>query len=156
MFLVIALLRIKLERPQSRIDDVYIGLLYLPAIRNNRLRGFCNKAEPVKTSRERSSIMLTSDATVEQQNTKSTVVVVFILSSPEVTREHSSIRETFCLCNSCYSTVTCNCRYVVFSSVTDCPLFAEALAIWDSPVIKFQTGKPANPQEPTTLKSYLK
>lgn len=90
--------------------------------------------QSARASRERRptcSIMLTTDTSVEQQqqNTKDTVLVLFYFSSPGVTLEYSSICETSCLCNSCYSTVTSNCRYVVFSSVTDCPLFAEAPGI---------------------------
>lgn len=129
------------------------------AITNSRLRSPGNKAEPVngkdkqnrapgqeEKERQTRSIMLTSDAAEDQRSTKNTVIVFFMFPSSGVTLEHSGIRETSCLCNSCYSTVTSNCRYVVFSSATDCPLFAEAPTIWDSPVIEFQT--PANQQIP--------
>lgn len=96
---------------------------------------------PSRERRQTCSIMLTTDTSGEQQqrNTKDTVVVLFIFSSPGVILEHSSICETSRPCNSCYSTVTPNCRYVVFPSVTDCLLFGEAPGIWDPPVIQFPT-----------------
>lgn len=126
---------------QCGIADVHIGLLSLTAITKSRPRSLGNKdtanerwrqaEQSARASRERRPtcpIMLTTDTSVEQQqNTKDTVL--FIFSSPGVTLEHSSICETSCLCNSCYSTVTSNCRYVVFWSVTDCPLFAEVPGI---------------------------
>lgn len=103
------------------------------------------------------SIMLTSDAAEDQQSTKNTVTVFVFFSSPEVKLEHKGVRETSCLCNSCYSTVTSNLRYVVFSPVTDCLLFAEAANVLRLSCDRISnSSKPANPRKPTTLKSYLK
>lgn len=101
-------------------------------------------------------IMLTTDTSVEQQqqrNTNDTVVVLFIFSSPGVILEHSSICETSRPCNSCCSTVTPNCRYVVFPSVTDCLVVCRCAGHMRpscGPISNSNTL--ANPQKPTIQK----
>lgn len=145
---MILLLRIKLELPQSRIADGFCISRQLQtadwevsATQQSQWTVKTSRTERQGKHRKKTDLLNYANKWRDREATenKEYCHCPLLLSSPQVTLEHSSIRETSCLCNSCYSTVTSNCRYVVFSSVTDCPLFARAPAIWDSPVIEFQT-----------------